>query len=132
MVPNDLINVGTTEFVLHGQYLLPEASIPHAVHSCMCCIIVLLSSFFHVISHKLSILSFNSLGVYQENPPLCPVDFTEDKHLYWDSCSTTADNQGNTTVSVKEEPVMEKRKRSCNLVRACCGSRQCSPLCCLL
>ncbi|XP_059897729.1 zinc finger protein 106-like isoform X3 [Gadus macrocephalus] len=59
------------------------------------------------------------LGVDQENPPLCPVDFTEDEHLYWDSYSARSDNgQGNPArVSVKGEPgeldtsPPERRKR---------------------
>ncbi|XP_056438013.1 zinc finger protein 106-like isoform X1 [Gadus chalcogrammus] len=59
------------------------------------------------------------LGVDQENPPLCPVDFTEDEHLYWDSYSATSNNgQGNPArVSVKGEPgeldtsPPERRKR---------------------
>ena len=76
-------------------------------------------SYVIYISHKLSILSWNRLGVDQENPPLCPVDFTEEEHLYWDSYSATSNNgQGNPArVSVKGEPgeldtsPPERRKR---------------------
>ena len=59
------------------------------------------------------------MGVDQENPPLCPVDFTEEEQLYWDSYSATSNNgQGNPArVSVKGEPgeldtsPPERRKR---------------------
>ena len=84
-----------------------------------------LKNLFHgshvIIFFSQSILSWNRLGGEQETPPLCPVDFTEDEHLYWDSGSTAADGgQGNPArVAVKGKPVPvvldrsppERRKR---------------------